>query len=372
MHFSDRFLNLVQQQLSSFDAEAGIENIVVYVAQSNEGDSPSLEVVGQIPGKIKKALPPIANDPDLRVPSQNRRWYPLQDGTALLGVIRVERFSSDQAWPESLDKRLQATAASLSNSLSLELDRKRLLEELSDQKEQIGMLVHQLKNPLAALRTYAQLLLRKLGPDSSQRSLVEGLITEQKQFDKYLVALDELSQTNQSEKKLASSTRLLLPPLLPDSEFIDLCKLIKPLIERASATAALQDRKWIGPASWPNWLQNPRPASESVVAEIVANLLENAFRYSPLDSELGLCLSEKGICVWDSGNPIRENEREKIFSRGFRSANSLGSEGSGLGLTLGKELAAQLGGSLSLETNPKNFDESLPASGNAFILRLPE
>ena len=37
------------------------------------------------------------------------------------------------------------------------------------QRLQLNLMVHQLRNPLAALRTYAQLLLRRLGPDSDHR-----------------------------------------------------------------------------------------------------------------------------------------------------------------------------------------------------------
>ena len=39
--------------------------------------------------------------------------------------------------------------------------------------------------------------------------------------------------------------------------------------------------------------------------EIVANLLENAFRYSPAGQSIGLNLLDDGLAVWDSGPPIR-------------------------------------------------------------------
>jgi len=211
MQFSQRFLSLVDEQLSIFESDSEIETVVAYVAQTNNEDSPSLEVVGQRPRQTRNVIGPIEDDPELMLPSLNRRWYPLQEGSILLGVLRVERFKTENNWPDSLDQRFKITASALANCLSLELERENLVTQLSAQRDQIGILVHQLRNPLAALRTYAQLLLRKLGPDSSKRSLVEGLLSEQKQLDKYLVALDEITHPKLSPK-IISPTRLLLPP----------------------------------------------------------------------------------------------------------------------------------------------------------------
>ena len=185
MKLSERFLNLVQQQLHSFESESDIQHLVVYVAQSKDGHAPSLEAVGQWPS-LGKVLPPVESDPDLRTPSADRRWYPLQNGSILLGALRAECFRDDQVWSDSLDTRLQATASALAQCLGLELEQRRLLDDLNAHREQVGLIVHQLRNPLAALRTYAQLLLKKLGPDSHHVSLVEGLLSEQDQLNKYV------------------------------------------------------------------------------------------------------------------------------------------------------------------------------------------
>ena len=103
--YSERFLNFVQQQLMSFQAEQELEHVVVYVARSGDSGSPTLEVVGQWP-KSEKFLQPVETDTALRTPSSNRRWYPLQEGSILLGVIRAERFATEEEWRESLDQRL--------------------------------------------------------------------------------------------------------------------------------------------------------------------------------------------------------------------------------------------------------------------------
>ena len=367
IQYSERFLNFVQQQLMSFEADQELEHVVVYVARSGESGSPTLEVVGQWP-KSDKFLQPVETDTALRTPSSNRRWYPLQEGSILLGVIRAERIASEEEWPDSLDQRLQVISISLANALASELDRKRLLDQLDDQKEQISLMVHQLRNPLAALGTYAKLLLRKLGPESEHENLVKGLITEQAQVNKYLSALDQLSQVKLPQADNGSN-RLLLPPLLPTETYISVKSLIEPLIERAKARANLQGRKWFGPSEWPTWMES-RSISEGVIAEIVANLLENAFRYSPPQSSIGIGVTEEGICVWDEGIPINLEERERIFEKGFRGESGSKISGSGIGLALARDLARQVGGDLKLVVNPCQFLNSLPESGNAFVFSL--
>ncbi len=369
MQLSERFLNLLQQQLGSFEAEPAIANLVVYVAQSGDGQAPSLEAIGQWP-KAVSSLPPVESDPALRAPSPDRRWYPLQEGTILLGVLRAERFESNQAWPESLDHRLQLTAAALAQFLGMELERSRLFDELTQQREQISLMVHQLRNPLAALRTYAKLLMRKLGPESTHQPLLDGLLTEQDQLNKYISALDQLSQVKLPPPDISTSP-LLLPPVNPKASCLSIRALLEPLIDRASATANFQDRKWFGPLDWPTWVDLPRPLEVGAVAEIVANLLENAFRYSSPKSSIGLHLSKEGLCVWDGGSPIPKEEREEIFQKGMRGTSSLELAGSGLGLALGRQLAEQLGSQLQLIIPPKNFDRVLPDQGNAFVLTPP-
>ncbi len=370
MQFSDRFLNLVQHELSVLDSLGGLENVVIYFAQAKQGKPPILKIIGEMPGNSTKALTPIENDPDLRLPSPDRRWYPLQDGSKLLGVIRVERFASDEEWPEELDQKLHSCSLVLATSLSLELERKIISEQFIQQKEQIQVLIHQLRNPLTALKTYAQLLMRKLGPDNSERDLIEGLLSEQDQVNKYLLALDKLSQPKEISQQIIPS-RLLLPPLIQHTEKLELFEILKPLIDRSAATAKLQDRQWLGPKDLPAWLKKESNLSNQVIGEIVANLLENAFKYSPSGSSIGLCFNSSGLCVWDSGDPIDNRLKEKIFMDGFRASSVSNIQGSGIGLTLAKELAEQLGGNLYLSSQPNLFDQALPSNGNAFVLTLP-
>tara|TARA_Y100001968_G_scaffold74737_1_gene66148 strand:+ start:321 stop:1436 length:1116 start_codon:yes stop_codon:yes gene_type:complete len=368
MHLSERFQNLVEHQLMSYRDDPVVEHLIVYIAESKNGDTPTLEAIGQWP-ILKKVLKPLEADLELRAPSPNRRWYPLQEGSILLGVLRVERSNFDEEWSEQLDSRLHSTAMALAHCLGLELERKKLFNQLNQQSEQLGIMVHQLRNPLAALRTYAKLLLRKLGPENDYRSLVEGLLNEQAQLTKYVSILDDLRQAKLPSNEISSS-RLLLPPVFTKDNSLNLKNLIEPLIERAEATSNLQCRDWHGPLSWPDWTKEPRPNSESVIPEIIANLLENAFRYSPSKSSIGLYLNNQGICVWDEGKIISIDERKKIFDKGFRGERSIGKPGTGIGLSLACELVKQFEGELKLLNSPSEFDLSLPVKGNAFAVYL--
>jgi signal transduction histidine kinase len=139
-------------------------------------------------------------------------------------------------------------------------------------------------------------------------------------------------------------------------------RILSPL--SCNATAALQGRQWLGPTALPPW-----QGDASAVAEILANLLENAFQYSAPGSPVGLHSSATatGPCltVWDGGMPIAEEEQERIFQRGVRGRQSQGKPGTGLGLALA------LGGNLELVIPPALVDPALPSRGNAFRLSLP-
>jgi len=111
-----------------------------------------------------------------------------------------------------------------------------------------------------------------------------------------------------------------------------------------------------------------------VIAEIVANLLENAFKYAQKDAEIGLAITSNGLCIFDDGKKINKNENEKIFEKGFRGAAAKKKDGTGVGLFLARKLAKQIGGELRLLENGsiKNTEKLKNLKKkNIFYLELP-
>jgi signal transduction histidine kinase len=99
------------------------------------------------------------------------------------------------------------------------------------------------------------------------------------------------------------------------------------------------------------------------VLQVISNLLENAFRWTPDGGHVGLALTQVDgtirVAVDDSGPGIPEDEQERIF-RPFWSRDG---HGTGLGLAIASELAAALGGEINLQT--------APGAGSRFELVLP-
>jgi len=103
------------------------------------------------------------------------------------------------------------------------------------------------------------------------------------------------------------------------------------------------------------------------VLQIISNLLSNAFRWTPdggkVELELAASNGRVSVAVDDSGPGVPPQERDRIF-RPFWSRDD---SGTGLGLAIAHELAAALGGTIELDSEPgsgSRFELVLPAARN--------
>ena len=165
-----------------------------------------------------------------------------------------------------------------------------------------------------------------------------------------------------------------MPPNLDNKKVITVQSLLRPILERGKANANLENRDWTDPVLWPDWPLAPLKSKYAVIAEIVANLLENAFKYAKKDAQIGLAITSEGVCIFDDGKKITKNENEKIFQKGFRGSAAKKKDGTGVGLFLARKLAKQIGGALILLENysiDKNEELKNLKKKNIFYLELP-
>lgn len=103
------------------------------------------------------------------------------------------------------------------------------------------------------------------------------------------------------------------------------------------------------------------------ISEIVTNVLTNAIRYTPAGGtvtvDCGRDANSLVFRVTDDGPGVREDERAKIFERGFRGSAGAGLPGSGIGLALVKDFVERQGGSIDVSDGAGH--------GATFTVRLP-
>jgi len=92
----------------------------------------------------------------------------------------------------------------------------------------------------------------------------------------------------------------------------------------------------------------------------IANLLDNAAKWSPPGGVVEVRLRDGELTVRDRGPGISAEERDQIFDRFFRSDAARGRPGSGLGLAIVRQVAEGHGGTVSAEA----------ADGGGALLRL--
>lgn len=104
----------------------------------------------------------------------------------------------------------------------------------------------------------------------------------------------------------------------------------------------------------------------AAVEQAVANLLDNALRFSPKASTISLTLtwdeSAWALAVIDEGPGIPQSEHERIFERFYRLGDELRREtkGTGIGLSVVKSIAEAHGGTVRVTNGPTNFTVRVP------------
>ena len=83
-------------------------------------------------------------------------------------------------------------------------------------------------------------------------------------------------------------------------------------------------------------------ASEETLKQVWINLIDNAVKFSPEGATVGVSVEDVGsfyrVSVSNSGDPIPEEKREKIFGKFYQADESHSTEGNGIGLAIVKRI----------------------------------
>jgi len=350
---------LAQAQLQLLAETLGVVSGAVYVAESL-GERPQFTELAAYPHgeSALRLLPP--GDGWSGLVRSGRAAVPLLYDRELVGLLVAGR--EDRDWTDRERQQLQYAAETLALACALER-RCQWLEAaqaatLRREQEFLATLFHQLRNPLTAIRTFAQLLRRRLQPEDANAPLVTGILQETKHLQELLVAGEQPRLLPPSE------TRSLLPAAM-DCAPVEAIALVAPLLEHAQARAQTQ-----GLTLEVHGLEEPMTvqANPQALREILENLMDNACKYTPAGGTVSLHLkatpTQGQITVADTGVGIPPEDLPHLFERRFRGRQAQsGIAGTGLGLAIAHDLVQQMGGTLTVE--------STVGRGSRFTVSLP-
>ena len=272
-------------------------------------------------------------------------WFGLSRGVAPLNALqqRLRARRPDDLSP--IDERAAPTEiAPLVGAMNELLDR--LSANVDAQRRFVADAAHQLKTPLAGLRTQAELALRDASPEEMQSSL------------------RQLVTGSERATRLVNQLLLLARAEHPDSAGLAPADL--------NAIAYEQTQHWVPQAlalSTDLGFEDAETpilinGNHILLAELLNNLIDNALRYTPRGGHITVRVrlqdGEGVLEVEDSGPGIPPAERLRVFDRFYRVLGTQ-SDGSGLGLAIVREIAQKHRARFGIEDHPTTFS-TLPGT----------
>jgi len=231
----------------------------------------------------------------------------------------------------------------------------RLLQKVEEayksQERFIQDAAHELRTPLAAMKTNIQVYKEK--KELSHADIVELLNLIEKMNEKLIQLNENLLVLNGQ-------------PIDPAQyQTIDLGELVEETIEYLSFAARKKDIV----IDFENQTSSAKTNLDiKKFAIALKNIIDNAIKYSTHDGHIEIKLIEENktylISVRDSGIGISPEDLNVIFERFYRGNNSSYAEGEGLGLAIAKQIVEQHGGSLSVT--------STVGEGSVFRIVIPK
>ena len=263
--------------------------------------------------------------------------------TALRPVAKLTATVEDVTRTRDLSRRVAAEGRDELSRLGTSFDAMlgQLETSLRSQRQLVADASHELRTPLTSLRTNLELLARGQPTDPSERQQLLGDLVSQ--IERLTTLVGDLIEVAREEETPLPFEVLQLDEVV--REVVDDVRFRYPKV-RFNVTSA------------PSAINGVKVR----VARAITNLLDNAAKYSPPGATVEVTVANGEISVRDHGPGVAAEDAGRVFDRFWRSNDARQLPGSGLGLSIVKDVAESHGGSVTLER---------PADGGArFRLRL--
>lgn len=259
------------------------------------------------------------------------------------------------------DPRIADLLIKTAEKLKLKTDY--LNEEQDNTKSLVTDISHQLKTPISAMSACFDMYVEA----DSENEKAEFLSRSRLQMDKLKNLAASLVNISRLENKMITLNK----------EEVSLTELLVNAVNTVYHKASSKGTELIT-EDFDDITLN---MDKKWTAEAIANVLDNAVKYSPCGSTVTIRIhrlfSFARVEIEDEGPGIPKNEITYIFKRFFRGENEhiRNEEGSGIGLYLSRKILEEQGGGISVRTPVKNRPNSITdahcSAGSIFVLHLP-
>jgi signal transduction histidine kinase len=342
-----------------------------------------------LPNYLTSQIETQATDsPQLELAKTKQLILPLIHQETFIGLLVTGR--EDREWQAHEHQQVEEIARTIAIARFIELQYSWTQNELLRQEnlrriehDRLDNLLHQLRNPLTALRTFGRLLIKRILPNDPNGKLAQSILAQSDRFQALLEQFEaeseqitEFNPVNNSLPLLEATPKnidqssFLLPSSTEQLHPVDLSQILEPLLNTVQAIATERNIELVNhlPAIIPSVV-----GDLAALREIFNNLLDNALKYTTSGGKVQLELEmsrEKmlGIAIKDTGAGIPCEDQERIFERHYRGIQAQGNiSGTGLGLAIAHELITKMRGEIEL-ISPNNLAEN--SSGTTFIVWL--
>lgn len=269
---------------------------------------------------------------------QSALFLPLIARDQLIGALTLFRTS------RGFDGDDLGFAEDMARLAALALDNARLHDtvraNLRSRDEMLGVVSHDLRNPVAAVKMLSRTL---LGAEQSDRTQahenIELIFQAAEQMDALIRDLLDVNRLDAG--KLAITTA----PVEPSALLTDSLQTLRPLVEEKGIGLDLQIETGL-----------PKVAADrDRIQQTLSNLVGNAIKFSPAGSKIVvLARSDSDSVVFsvlDSGSGIAAEHLPRVFDRYWQSSRT-DRQGAGLGLAIAKGIVEAHGGRIWIESRP--------------------
>ncbi|HEY8164669.1 MAG TPA: PAS domain S-box protein [Gemmatimonadaceae bacterium] len=250
----------------------------------------------------------------------------------------------------------QSLAEELGRRAALAVENARLFDQAQqatrDRDEMLGVVAHDLRNPLNTIFMASQLLL-ELIPDDQQPKEHRQLEIVKRAAGRMDQLIQDLLDVRRIEGGRLTLEKRAMDPRIVVGEAVD---LLRPIAQAQS----LRLETDVAPQAAPISVDPPR------IQQVLSNLIGNAIKFTPAGGEISLRVTpvngEVRFAVVDTGPGIAPDALPHIFGR-FWQGKRADRRGIGLGLTIAKGIVEAHGGRI--------WVESQPGEGSSFYFTVP-